>query len=133
MEFLIAEFKTVSLSAPNDPMTELGKQIIDNYDHNPDKFTRSDVFELDMVILALQPTERTSSKGGQSANTIFRDSRRQINAILSPTPTPTSEQLFDPVVEPKARKILLADMQQLLYFIHWNIFFTPIRESLLLT
>jgi len=140
LEFLIAEFQTSSLSASKDQTTELGRQnvasidlgtqIVNSYKESPAKCTRSDVFKLDTVILNLQSTERLVQRADNLRARYSEMVGSKLAEAYHPTPTPTPEQLSDPDAEPKARKLLLADLQQLLYFIHWNYFFTPIREKL---
>ncbi len=127
LEFLIAEFETITPKLPDDPMVKLGEKIIADYNKDePDALSKSDIYKLETLILSLQPTERLVQRAETLRVRYSEMAGPKLYEAYRPAPNPAPDKLDDPVV----RKLLLADLQQLLYFIHWNYFFTPIRESL---
>jgi hypothetical protein len=127
LEFLIAEFETTTPKLPDDPMVKLGEKIIADYNKDePENLSKSDIYKLETLILSLQPTERLVQRAETLRVRYSEMAGPKLAQAYRPAPNPAPDKLDDPV----ARKLLLADLQQLLYFIHWNYFFTPIRESL---
>ncbi|MBK8814534.1 MAG: hypothetical protein IPN42_03045 [Methylococcaceae bacterium] len=134
LELLIAEFQTVASLCSKDQTTELGRQNVAMIDlgneivnPSPDKkITQSDVFKLDMVVLNLQSTERLIHRATNLRTRYSDMAGPKLVQAYTPESTPKPEQYADPEI----RKRLLADLQQLLSFIHWNYLITPIREKL---
>jgi hypothetical protein len=127
LEFLIAEFETTTLDLPDDPQVKSGKAIIADYKKDPyNLIKKSDIYKLETLILNLQPTERLAQRAQTLRVRYSEMAGAKLTEAYRPAPNPTPDKPDDPV----ARKLLLADLQQLLYFIHWNYFFTPIRERL---
>lgn len=57
LEFLAADFEA-NFANSEEPMAQIGKDIVTTYKEHPETVSRSDIYKLDMLILGLQPTER---------------------------------------------------------------------------
>lgn len=124
-EFLVAEFQT-NVYDSTLPQAVIANSIIDRYKTDANSLTQSDVFALDMIILELQPTERLVQRAGNLRNKYRELAGAKMAATYEPSPLPSPDRFDDPA----AKSYLLADLQELLRFIHWSYFFTPIREGI---
>lgn len=125
LEFLIAEFETMNLD-PNVPKVRIGQEIVERYLKDPYSYRKSDIYKLDTLILSMQPTERLVQRAENLRLKYMELAGGKISATYHPVPVPTPDK-FDDLA---TRNLLVADLQQILQFIHWGYFFIPIREKI---
>ncbi|PPD50849.1 MAG: hypothetical protein CTY16_00875 [Methylobacter sp.] len=125
LEFLIAEFECY-YSDNETPQAIVAKTIIDRFKKEPGSLSKNDVYTLDMIILDLQPIERLVHRAGNIRNKFNELAGAKLASSYQPEPLPPADKYNDS----NLKRNLLADLQELLRFIHWGYIFTPIRESI---
>jgi hypothetical protein len=125
LEFLIAEFECYH-SENTSPQAILAKTIINRFKKDPGSLSKNDVYTLDMIILNLQPIERLVHRAVNIRNKFNELAGEKLASSYQPEPLPPADKYNDSDL----KRNLLADLQELLRFIHWGYLFTPIRESI---
>jgi hypothetical protein len=122
-EHLKAEFEA-DYSEADKPQAVSAKMLIERYQHSPESITASDIYELELLILGLQPRELLIQRAVGLRRKYHELAGDEAFSQYRPAPFPS--RLDDSA----GYRLLLADLQNVLHFLHWSYLLSPIREKL---